>query len=316
MAKWLKEEIEYLKKNYASQPIKTTAAFLQKSVKSIQNKALSLKLGRSKKYWSKDNLEFLKNNHNLSYNELSKKLNKSEQNIYLKLKYLGIKKETPKRKTKKTNYNLWSNEDIEFVINNYKTNGIEYCSEKLNRTKKSIQHIICSINKEIPSRYLDKDYLYEEFVLKDKSIPDIAKENNLTVNQVRLAIAKNNIKKEKRTQYKKNKSKIWKGFEELPGTMFYQIKRGALQRNKEFNLDIEYLWNLYLEQDKKCAYTKLDINFYDCKNKASLDRIDSTKGYIKGNVQWIDKRVNFMKNDFSEEEFFKLCELIIKNRKK
>ena len=37
--------------------------------------------------------------------------------------------------------------------------------------------------------------------------------------------------------------------------------------------------------------------------KASLDRIDSTKGYTEGNVQWVCLAVNQMKSDKTEEEF-------------
>jgi hypothetical protein len=44
---------------------------------------------------------------------------------------------------------------------------------------------------------------------------------------------------------------------------------------------------------------------------ASLDRIDSSKGYIIGNVQWAHKMVNRMKNDMPQEEFIEFCRDII-----
>lgn len=40
-------------------------------------------------------------------------------------------------------------------------------------------------------------------------------------------------------------------------------------------------------------------------NGASLDRIDSNKGYIEGNVQFICMGLNFMKNNWPEEYFIK-----------
>ena len=43
---------------------------------------------------------------------------------------------------------------------------------------------------------------------------------------------------------------------------------------------------------------------------ASLDRIDSNKGYIKGNVQWVHKDVNTMKMDHTQEEFIKICTMV------
>jgi hypothetical protein len=36
--------------------------------------------------------------------------------------------------------------------------------------------------------------------------------------------------------------------------------------------------------------------------KASLDRIDSTKGYIKGNVEFVCLAINYAKNKFSKED--------------
>jgi hypothetical protein len=44
-----------------------------------------------------------------------------------------------------------------------------------------------------------------------------------------------------------------------------------------------------------------------------LDRIDSSKGYIVGNVQWVHKHVNVMKNIFSQEMFIFICNQVSKN---
>jgi hypothetical protein len=44
---------------------------------------------------------------------------------------------------------------------------------------------------------------------------------------------------------------------------------------------------------------------------ASLDRINSKKGYTKDNVQWVHKWINFMKQDLDEEEFITFCEAIV-----
>jgi len=42
-------------------------------------------------------------------------------------------------------------------------------------------------------------------------------------------------------------------------------------------------------------------------NTASLDRIDSSKGYIEGNVQWVHKMVNMSKQQYTQEEFINMC---------
>jgi hypothetical protein len=43
---------------------------------------------------------------------------------------------------------------------------------------------------------------------------------------------------------------------------------------------------------------------------ASLDRIDSSKGYVEDNVQWIHKELNCLKMDIPENKLIKWCELI------
>jgi hypothetical protein len=65
---------------------------------------------------------------------------------------------------------------------------------------------------------------------------------------------------------------------------------------------------------------KLTLNSYgkikkDPITSASLDRIDSSKGYIKGNIQWVSRAVNYMKNDMSENDLLRIFDLIVENRK-
>jgi len=52
-------------------------------------------------------------------------------------------------------------------------------------------------------------------------------------------------------------------------------------------------------------------------DRASLDRIDSNKGYVKGyvkgNVQFIAFQVQCAKHAFSSEQLMKLCESVASN---
>jgi hypothetical protein len=107
------------------------------------------------------------------------------------------------------------------------------------------------------------------------------------------------------------------GHEEIQGTYLASVKNKAKSRGLEFSVTNQYLWNLFLEQDRKCAYSGLKIFFARTNLEhingdytASLDRIDSSKGYIEGNVQWLHKRVNIMKGNMEQQEFLDFCEAI------
>ena len=110
------------------------------------------------------------------------------------------------------------------------------------------------------------------------------------------------------------------GCGDITGTRWSNIKNGATQRSIEFSISVEYAWNLYVQQNKKCALTGELIYFAPRKknnptrtaSNVSLDRIDSSKGYEVGNVQWVLKKINMMKQDDSQEEFISLCRLVTK----
>jgi hypothetical protein len=42
----------------------------------------------------------------------------------------------------------------------------------------------------------------------------------------------------------------------------------------------------------------------------SLDRIDSSIGYVRGNLQLVTAVVNRMKQEFPQEDFLQMCETI------
>lgn len=47
---------------------------------------------------------------------------------------------------------------------------------------------------------------------------------------------------------------------------------------------------------------------------ASIDRIDSSIGYIRGNVVFVISAVNTMKSNLSEKEFFNIIESVYKKK--
>ena len=109
--------------------------------------------------------------------------------------------------------------------------------------------------------------------------------------------------------------KSWKGCGELSGNYIGQVRYQAKKRNIYFNVTVEYLWNLFLIQERKCVLSGLVLTFGDKRKRqrdqtVSLDRIDADKGYIKGNVQWVHKIINIMKGKQNQEGFIKFCMMI------
>lgn len=72
-------------------------------------------------------------------------------------------------------------------------------------------------------------------------------------------------------------------------------------RDLDFNLDEEYLRSIWIAV---CPILGLTLKRVPGKRDSSpsVDRIDSERGYIKGNVQIISTRANRIKNDATVEE--------------
>ena len=93
-------------------------------------------------------------------------------------------------------------------------------------------------------------------------------------------------------------------------------------RNLKFTIDIDYVMDLLIKQDGKCALTGWDLEFtrggdWDGKNPrgATMDRIDNSKGYVKGNIQIVCGMPNTVRGSLSMEDFKNLCKVITKNCK-
>lgn len=94
---------------------------------------------------------------------------------------------------------------------------------------------------------------------------------------------------------------------------WHSIVNGAIRRNLLLDITPEYISNLFINQKGICTLSGMPIKIcnyieYNLGNQtASLDRIDSSKGYIKGNLQWIHKDLNRMKSSFTNDRFIEMC---------
>lgn len=121
---------------------------------------------------------------------------------------------------------------------------------------------------------------------------------------------------------KKNRlSHKWKGCGEIHGHVWKHVARGAEARGHSVSITIEYAWSLFLSQNRRYALSGLPIQFSRTikarsERTASLDRIDSSKGYIEGNVQWVHRDINLMKQKFSQAHFVAFCKAVADHNSK
>jgi thymidylate synthase ThyX len=78
------------------------------------------------------------------------------------------------------------------------------------------------------------------------------------------------------------------------------LKQSANKRGVYFDISWEDI-----PAPESCVYLNIPLKYDNTKvsgDSASVDRIDNTKGYIKGNIQTISNKANSMKSVASDEE--------------
>ena len=113
-------------------------------------------------------------------------------------------------------------------------------------------------------------------------------------------------------------SRYWKGCGEISGSQWKKIISDAKRRGIKFKISIRQAWLLFLKQKRRCALSGVILCFPETRavrysGTASLDRINSSKGYVRGNIQWIHKDLNRMKATFQQQTFTYWCRMVSEN---
>lgn len=93
-------------------------------------------------------------------------------------------------------------------------------------------------------------------------------------------------------------------------TLLKGAKYSALRRGLEFNLELEDI--VIPDVCPYLGYSLKVIRGVGYRQEApSVDRIDPTKGYVKGNIKIISKKANLMKNNASREELVNFAKRVL-----
>ena len=116
------------------------------------------------------------------------------------------------------------------------------------------------------------------------------------------------IKNNKFSSPKTNEKTIIKSPEYI---IWYRAKQNSKDRGLEFNISVE---DIIIPSH--CPYLNIPLlteqSSHHSKSYYSIDRIDSSKGYIKGNIQIISLLANTMKNDATTEQLVMFANSILK----
>lgn len=100
---------------------------------------------------------------------------------------------------------------------------------------------------------------------------------------------------------------------------FNKFKTGAETRGLEWSLSMDCVADVMEQQGNKCALTGWSIEFPELGHpqaaSASIDRVDNSLGYLPENIQLVDKRVNMMKQQYSQDDFIAVCLAVAENKK-
>ncbi len=100
------------------------------------------------------------------------------------------------------------------------------------------------------------------------------------------------------------------------------IRRHSKKTNRVIEITLEDLRELWIKQEGRCPYTGWNlVNYTTCAcnlkftpDRASVDRIDSSKGYTKDNIQFVSLMAQFAKNSFDEKQLLDFCKDVVKHR--
>ena len=94
--------------------------------------------------------------------------------------------------------------------------------------------------------------------------------------------------------------------------IFYGIKSRMWEGD---DLEVSDLHTMYKEQHGRCMLTGFKMTYSpvkeDLDTNISVDRIDNNKGYKKGNVRLVCRRMNIMRMDLSDKNLRDWCHLVL-----
>lgn len=84
---------------------------------------------------------------------------------------------------------------------------------------------------------------------------------------------------------------------------------------RDYDIDLDYVMEILESQEYKCAITGVELTHqYNDMRAASIDRIDSEKGHVKGNIQLLCQAVNHAKRHHTQSDIVSFFRSVVQSR--
>ena len=131
--KWTKEEDEFLKREYGKKQAEDVARELGRSKSSVCSRAAGMGLSGRRGIWSEDDVSFLKEKYlELGAKETARQLGRTVGAVHTKILEVGGGRETIGPKIE------WSEDELEYLRENYQKVSLEEIERNLDRTRAAI----------------------------------------------------------------------------------------------------------------------------------------------------------------------------------
>lgn len=104
-------------------------------------------------------------------------------------------------------------------------------------------------------------------------------------------------------------------------SMMKTAKRRSSKFDTETDLTDEFIFDI-LETQSTCAVTGIEFDYNSVEDTKcnpfapSIDRIDSSIGYLKSNIRIVIWQYNLMKGEIDDDLLFKICKEVVNAREK
>ena len=138
---WTEEELKFLREHHAEYTIAQMSEILGRKTKSVHHRLYKEKLSfvaSDRKgfihgtEWTNEEIQYLYDHKDETPRKIGKDLNRTERSVYAKMMRLGIASPS-------TNAKKWTQEEEDFLYDNYAERGGSYVAKKLGRSVLSVQ---------------------------------------------------------------------------------------------------------------------------------------------------------------------------------